>query len=102
MFGSAANGTMTIDSDIDLFLLRPDHAVDEVWDEQVAELMTEVTRWTGNDARDLQFTESEIAGRDTDEPVLRDVTTEGLTVAGSPAGFTRLLRRENRQRERCR
>jgi hypothetical protein len=48
-----------------------------------------VTR-TGNDARDLQFTKSEIAGRDTDEPVLRDVVKEGLTVAGSRAGFTRL------------
>ncbi len=37
---------MTIDSDIDLFLVRPDHASDEQWDEQVAELMAEVTRWT--------------------------------------------------------
>ena len=66
-----------------------------MWDAQVAELMAEVTRWTGNDARDLQFTESEIADRGTDEPVLRDVAAEGLTVAGSRAGFTRLLRRGN-------
>ncbi|WP_241962248.1 hypothetical protein [Rhodococcus opacus] len=62
----------------------------------MAELMAEVTRRTGNDARDLQFTESEIAGCGTDEPVLRDVVKEGLTVAGSRAGVTRLLRRRNR------
>ncbi|MDI9939221.1 nucleotidyltransferase domain-containing protein [Rhodococcus sp. IEGM 1351] len=93
VFGSAARGTMTID----ILLVRPDDAVGEVWDEQVAELMAEVTRWTGNDARDLQFTESEIAGRAADAPVLRDVMTEALTVAGSRAGFTRLLRRANRQ-----
>ncbi|BAH48251.1 MULTISPECIES: nucleotidyltransferase domain-containing protein [Rhodococcus] len=96
VFGSAARGTMTIDSDIDIFLVRPDDVAEEEWDEQVAELMAEVTRWTGNDARDLQFAQSEIAGRGTDEPVLRDVVKEGLTVAGSRAGFTRLLRRGNR------
>ncbi|WP_213576498.1 nucleotidyltransferase domain-containing protein [Rhodococcus sp. USK13] len=96
VFGSAARGTMSIDSDIDIFLVRPDAVADEEWDEQVAELMAEVIRWTGNDARDLQFMQSEIAGRGTEEPVLRDVAKEGLTVAGSRAGFTRLLRQGNR------
>ncbi|MFZ2176454.1 MAG: nucleotidyltransferase domain-containing protein [Rhodococcus sp. (in: high G+C Gram-positive bacteria)] len=96
VFGSAAHGTMTLDSDIDIFLLRPDAVVDEVWDEQVADLLAAVTRWTGNDARDLQFTQSEIAGQQQKEPVLQDVAKEGLTVAGTRSDFTRLLRKGNR------
>lgn len=92
-FGSAARGTMMNDSDIDLFLVRPDPAADEVWDEQVADLLTTVTRWTGNDARDLQFTESEIAGQLPYQPVLQDIAKEGLTIAGTRSGLVRLLRR---------
>lgn len=91
VFGSAARGTMTNESDIDVFFVRPDFT-DTHWEEQVADLMTEVTRWTGNDARDLQFSASEISNLGADEPVLRDVSKEGLTIAGSRAEFVRLLR----------
>ncbi len=58
VFGSAATGRMTLDSDIDLFLVRA--SVSELdgqeerpnlWEPQVAELARRVTAWTGNDAR---------------------------------------------------
>lgn len=80
VFGSAARATMSVDSDIDVFLVRPDGAPEALWAEQVDDLMSQIVRWTGNDARALQFTASELA--DSGEPILRDVLATGLTVAG--------------------
>jgi hypothetical protein len=91
VFGSAARGTMTPDSDLDLLLIRPDDSPPDNWDEQVGALMADVTRWTGNDTRPLQYTVSELANA-RGEPVLRDVLDEGLTVAGSHAWLNRQLR----------
>lgn len=91
VFGSAARGTMTPDSDLDLLLIRPDDRPPGDWDEQVGELAADVTRWTGNDTRTVQYTVSEV-GADRSEPVLRAVLDEGLTVAGSRAWLNRQLR----------
>ena len=95
VFGSAARGTMTVDSDIDLFLVRPDDAPRGVWDEQVGVLAAEVTKWTGNDTRPLEYTVSELTDAGA-EPVLRDVSAEALTVAGSRAWLNRTLRQRTR------
>jgi predicted transcriptional regulator len=83
VFGSAARGSMDAASDIDLLLIRPDDVNDEVWEEQVNDLVTDVTKWIGNDARPLELTASEVVARGRVEPVLSDVLREGLTVAGS-------------------
>jgi nucleotidyltransferase-like protein len=93
VFGSAAKGTMTVDSDLDLLLVRPDGADDERWQAQVDLLVVEVTRWTGNDTRPLEFTAGEIAARGRGERVLLDVLEEGLTVAGTHAWLAKQLRR---------
>lgn len=93
VFGSAARGSMTGESDVDLLLVRPDGAEDEVWETQVGALMTDVTRWVGNDARPLEFTAAEVVARGRDEPVLTDVLREGLTVAGSRAWLAGQLRK---------
>ncbi|MFE6617002.1 nucleotidyltransferase domain-containing protein [Amycolatopsis sp. NPDC057786] len=92
VFGSVARGEMTEDSDLDLLLIRPDDADDDRWEAQVHELAAEVTRWTGNDTRPLEFTEAELAERACDEVVLRDVARDGLTVAGSRAWLASHLR----------
>jgi hypothetical protein len=82
VFGSAATGSMTVDSDIDLFLVRRDEVPDEIWEGQRGELSEQVSRWTGNDARAVEYSIAGLrAGRD--EPVLRDVVEHGLTVAGT-------------------
>ncbi|PRY35269.1 nucleotidyltransferase domain-containing protein [Umezawaea tangerina] len=94
VFGSAARGTMTVDSDLDLLLVRPDDADDDLWDAQVAHLVADVGRWTGNDPRPLQFTAAEVEARGVDEPVLRDVLDEGLTVAGNRSWLAGRLRKE--------
>lgn len=91
VFGSAARGTMIAESDIDLFLVRPDSVPSDEWDAQVAALTSDVTRWTGNDTRVLEYGESELRESRT-EPVLREVLADALTVVGSRAWLVRRLR----------
>lgn len=91
VFGSAAQGTMTVDSDLDLFLVRGHAASGEVWAHQVHELGAAVTRWTGNDARVIEYTTTELRAART-EPMLQDVLDHGLTVAGSRAWLMKQLR----------
>ena len=91
VFGSAARGTMTEDSDLDLLLVRADDTPIHVWDEQVADLVADVSRWTGNDTRPLEYTVSELTTA-RDEFVVRDVLEDGLTVAGRRAWLSRQLR----------
>lgn len=93
VFGSAARGSMTVDSDVDLLLIRPDGADDDLWETQVHNLVADVTRWVGNDTRPLEFAAAEVADRARDEPVLRDVLRDGLTVAGSRAWLARQARK---------
>lgn len=101
LFGSAATGQMTPDSDIDLFLVRAatfDH--DDVWEQQVAELARQATAWTGNDGRIVEYTEDELrAAAAAGEPLLEDVSKQGLTVAGTQAWFNKQLRATRRALE---
>jgi predicted nucleotidyltransferase len=91
VFGSAARGTMNEDSDLDLLLIRFDDTPSETWDEQVGSLVAEVSIWTGNDTRPLEYTVTELdAARD--ETVLRDVLRDGLTIAGRRAWLNQHLR----------
>ncbi|MFD9888279.1 nucleotidyltransferase domain-containing protein [Amycolatopsis sp. NPDC059027] len=92
IFGSAARGSMTAESDIDLLLVRPDDADENQWEAQVDALVTDMSRWVGNDIRPLEFTAGEVISRGHDEPVLRDVVRDGLTVLGSRAWLARQSR----------
>jgi predicted transcriptional regulator len=94
IFGSAARGTMTEDSDIDILLVRADNAPIDIWDAQVSALASDVSRWTGNDARPLEYTVSELLAARND-PVIRDVMKDGLTVAGHRAWLIQHLRERN-------
>ncbi len=84
VFGSAAHGTMTSDSDIDLFLVSATDVPDAVWAQQVNELASAVTAWTGNDARVVEYAEIDLDSA-RNEPMVHDVLEHGLTVAGSRA-----------------
>lgn len=51
VFGSAATGRMTLESDIDLFLVRAaDSEDDDAWEQRLTELARLVTAWTGTTA----------------------------------------------------
>jgi len=107
VFGSAATGRMTLDSDIDLLLVRStdsDNPSEEAnlvaWEQRVTELGRLVTAWTGNDGRVVEYTENEIReAAAAGEPLLSDVAREGLTVAGTRAWLNRQLRPIREARE---
>lgn len=84
LFGSAARGDMHVGSDIDLFLVRPDAAdEDGPWQAQIAELQRDVTRWTGNDARVLEYSTAECRdGLGQGDAVLGEIAREGIRLAG--------------------
>ncbi len=91
VFGSAARGEMTEASDVDLLLVRTDDIPIDAWEDQVTDLAADVSRWTGNDTRPLEYTVSELSAA-RDEPVLRAILAEGLTVAGTRGWLVRQLR----------
>lgn len=89
LFGSSATGQMRVDSDIDVFVVGPSSssADREVWASQITELEQAVTRWTGNDARVLEYTPTELGHGD--DPVADDIRRDGIFVVGD----RQLLRR---------
>jgi predicted nucleotidyltransferase len=91
IFGSAVKGTMTVNSDVDIFLVRDDESPENVWAHQVGELATAISGWTGNDARVVEYTIDELRSASVD-PMVRDVVDHGLTVAGSRAWLIRQVR----------
>lgn len=96
VFGSAATGKMTLDSDVDLFLVRssgPGTEDSEAWEDRVSALTQLVTAWTGNDGRIVQYTDKELkAAAVAGEPLLNDVAAHGLTVAGTRAWLNQQVR----------
>jgi predicted transcriptional regulator len=84
LFGSVARGEADESSDIDLFVLRPGRvdADDAVWRDQVMSLESAASSWTGNDARVLEYSENELARISRSEPVLREITREGIALYG--------------------
>ena len=88
MFGSAARGDGDVDSDIDLFVVRPGHvsAEESGWRSQIEDLAHDVERWTGNRAGISEVGSAEIgrliAAR---PPIVEDLVREGVTLAGPSA-----------------
>lgn len=91
VFGSAVRGTMTLYSDVDMFLVSATGTAEAVWADQVNVLTSAVTAWTGNDARVVEYAEVEIKSART-EPLVQEVLEHGLTVAGSRAWLVKQLK----------
>jgi hypothetical protein len=86
MFGSAARQDGDIDSDIDIFVVRPAGVDPEgaAWNEQLHELGDAVLAWTGNHAGIIDFAEQDIAQlQDENPPVLQDLRRDGIDLAGT-------------------
>jgi len=85
IFGSAARGGMRLDSDIDIFIVRPD-TVDpdhNVWATLQAALADSVTKWSGNDARVFELSESEVQiGLATNDRVLTEIRDQAIVLLG--------------------
>jgi predicted transcriptional regulator len=82
VFGSAATGTMSTQSDLDIFLIRDTGISEEVWSQHVGQLASTITAWTGNDARIVEYSVSDLH-QTSAEPMVRDIVEHGVTVAGS-------------------
>jgi hypothetical protein len=87
LFGSAARGDGDIDSDIDIFIVRPAGMDTEApaWEAQLRGLGEAVLAWTGNDAGIIDFAERDIEQmRNESPPVLGGLQRDGIDLAGVP------------------
>ena len=91
VFGSASRDEMTPESDIDLFLVRPDEASPDTFEEEGASLAQSISELTGNDARVLIYELSELTPGTTAHPVLGEIAREGIPLRGSLAEFRRTV-----------
>jgi predicted nucleotidyltransferase len=101
LFGSAARGEMRIDSDIDVFIVRPNGvaADDGGWAEQLQHLAHDGSSWTGNDLRILEMSDADArVGSMGNEQVLSDIRDHGIRLAGPAA---HLLARSTARRGRA-
>lgn len=88
LFGSAARNQMSLDSDIDLFVVSKAVGTD-AWDTQAQRLAQQVRTWTGNDGRILEMTPQQVTDGAGEDPVLTEIAREGQTLYGDAS----LLRR---------
>ena len=91
LFGSVARGEAGIDSDIDLFVVRPTMPTVESpeWQGQLTELENEATVWTGNEARVIEYRRRDLADLEV-RKVAQEVLKEGIPIFGTRS----LLRKE--------
>ena len=98
LFGSAARGEATPDSDIDVLLVRgttnePTDDEDRRWDEQVDRLTERVRVWSGNACEVLELSVEELGAAASREDLLAlDLRRDAITLAGRDVRT--LLRRQ--------
>lgn len=87
LFGSAARGEATADSDIDLLLIRPAlNGDDDTWDRQVHALRESVRAWSGNELEVLSLSVDELHQlRDRGERLIGELLADTVVLAGSDA-----------------
>lgn len=85
MFGSAARGDGGLQSDIDLFVVRPEHIAedDTRWRAQLEELARQAERWTGNCARIAESAQTELERLRAEAlPITAGLRRDAITLFG--------------------
>jgi thioesterase domain-containing protein len=87
VFGSAARGDGTPDSDIDVLIVRPAKVDpgDPRWDGAVDDLSRAIARWSGNHASIIQATPTQIAEMvKRGEPIVADLQEDAVPLTETP------------------
>jgi len=85
VFGSAARGDGTSESDIDVFIVRPRGRGedDPAWEKQIDELGDRIFAWTGNHAGIAEVGEQSLATSRKDKlPVLAEIKSDAVELGG--------------------
>jgi predicted nucleotidyltransferase len=86
IFGSAARGDGTPESDIDVLVVRSNN-IDEdslVWENQIHELSLSIYKWSGNHASVIQANEKEIAQMvKSKNPIVNSLARDAYYLVGS-------------------
>ncbi|MGK2948643.1 MAG: nucleotidyltransferase domain-containing protein [Acidimicrobiales bacterium] len=85
LFGSAARGDGSDDSDIDVLVVRPDLEDDAeaAWAAQLDQLATAVTAWTGNRCRVVEYGADELTSLlETDDRLVDGLRSDGIALTG--------------------
>jgi predicted nucleotidyltransferase len=86
IFGSAARGDGGTQSDIDVFVVRPDVVSedDPRWRKQLDDLAESIERWTGNQASIAEAAEGEIERLlREDRPIVAELRSDAIGVNGA-------------------
>lgn len=99
LFGSAVDGHMRPESDIDVLIVGPGHISADAsgWTGQLQAFAHDATQWTGNDVRVLEMSEVDARlGVMEHEQVLIDIRDHGIWLAGPSAYLRSVVRSERR------
>lgn len=87
IFGSAARGDGSTESDVDIFIVRP-RGIDEEdarWRTQLNDLADAILRWTGNHAGVADIAQTEIARLKKERPpIVESIEEDGVLLTGTP------------------
>jgi predicted nucleotidyltransferase len=87
LFGSAARGDGSSESDLDLLIVRPDAVTetDEVWEAQVDSVRDLVPSWTGNRCQVFDIDRARLGGHvAARDPLVNSWLRDGVLLVGEP------------------
>ena len=96
LYGSAASGQHSDNSDIDLFIVRPVDVEedDDGWTDRLLELRTLVARWTGNDCETVEMSTEEVdRAFASQDPFVRNVGRQMIVLIGQGSYLRRGAKR---------
>lgn len=85
VFGSTARAEAESDSDLDLILIRTDELqTEDLWQQEVDELASQVRLWSSNPCEPLVLTETELqAAVQCDDRIVHELRRDAIHLSGA-------------------